>query len=299
MPKNVRKFRSADEVAARQALIQGEGQDIQAPDNLWSVSALKNLSNEDLLFRLKSIDNQYTVMRWRIWWAIRQHFKSDKLFGQYLNELREDSKYAELVGSQTEIYRAYCAGKFCEKWKISSISDAKIPRTAIYVLARQTDDISDAIYREIKHSARRRFMLDEVERLIEQKRAVITIDKKQDSKSIEIMEYDRKPDRRVIEVIDGVAQDDEYVDRSTEESDRIIEHVKPVSLTMPEATAKAQVFEYTPRPAPISIKTTDEITNDQVVDEIMAFVARYNLRWDRLIAVFQLCIEKSRVLPKR
>jgi hypothetical protein len=297
MYKRERSVLTPADIAVREALIRGEGQDIQAPDNLWSISALKNLSNEDLLFRLKSIDNQYTVMRWRIWWAIRQHFKSDKLFGQYLNELREDSKYAELIGSQTEIYRAYCAGKFCEKWKISSLSDAKIPRTAIYVLARQTDDISDAIYGEIKHSARRRFMLEEVERLIEQKRAVLTIES---TLAPPVERIDYGGEKRGVEVKDGIAQDGELLEQQ-EDARPVIEHehVKPVPPTMPEATTKAQVFEYTPRPAPISIKTTDEATNDQIADEIMDFVQRYQLRWDRLIAVFQLCIEKSRVLPRR
>jgi hypothetical protein len=299
MPKRVRKFRTADEIETRQALIQGEGQDIQAPDNLWSVSALKNLTTADLLSRLQSIDNQYTIMKWRIWWAIRQHFSSDKLFGQYLNELRQDSAYASCVGSQHEIHRAYCAGKFCEKNKINSLADAKVPRSAIYELSRPAnEDIGNEIYDEIKRSHRRRFKLDEVERLIEQKKAVLTIEKAP-VQPVERVEYGGE--KRVIQVEDGIAQTGELLEHY-EDAGQVIEHnaFKPVQIaTMQEAAGKAQVFEYSSRPAPFSEKTTDEATNDQIADEIMAFVARHNLRWDRLIAVFQLCIEKSRVLPKR
>jgi hypothetical protein len=120
MSKQERPVLTPADIAVREALMQGEFKDIQAPDNLWSVSALRNLSREDLLSRLKSIDNEYTVMKWRIWWAIRQDFPSDKLFGQYINELRESPKYADIVGSQTEIHRAYCAGRFCEKYGIKA-----------------------------------------------------------------------------------------------------------------------------------------------------------------------------------
>jgi hypothetical protein len=165
------------------------------------------------------------------------------------------------------------------------------------VLRPANEEISDSIYQHIKSSYRRRIPLDEVMRLIEQQKAVLTIEK-EPAQPVERMEYGGE--KRVVEVKDGIAQDGEMLEQ--QEAVRPIiehEHVKPVSPTMPEATSKAQVFEYAPRPAPISIKTTDEATNDQIADEIMDFVQRYQLRWDRLIAVFQLCIDKSRVLPRR
>jgi hypothetical protein len=278
------------------------GNDVVDNPKIVSSRDLKNLTKEDLIARLHSIDNQYTILKWRIWWAIRQKFKSDKLFGQYINELRQNPEYLAFVGSQQEINRMAHAGRFCEKWKITDLNEAKIPRTAIYELSRPTnEDISDAVYKEVKSSVRRRIPLDEVDRLIARAKAVHTIENQSE---LERMDYDKPEGKRFIEVQDGIAQTSEVLEQLGEDIEPAIEHhevVKPVTVpSMPEPMPKAQAFEYARR-FEEPIEQAAGLSDEQIAKEVMDFMRQFQLSPNRLISVLQVCIGLCRdiMYPKR
>lgn len=160
--KKISPFKTPAEIAARKAFIAGA--DAAIAGDKWSLSDLKRLSVEDLLDRLEKIDNQATLMRWRIWWAIRQQFKSDKLFGQRIIELKDNPQYAPLLGSQQDINRALNAGKFCEKHGITDLDAIGLLKSSVYALSRPVNaDVADKIFNDVK---RKNLPNTEVERLI-------------------------------------------------------------------------------------------------------------------------------------
>jgi hypothetical protein len=304
-----RRIRSPNDIAALNVLGETYDTEIKPIDNIWSPAALKKMSKDQLIERLRQVDGQFTIMKWRIWWAIRNKFKSDKLFGQFINELREKPEYAIFIGSQQDINRAYHAGRFCEKWKITDLAESKIPRVAIYELSRPAnDDVSDAVYKEIKSSVRRRIQFDEVNRLIEQKKAILTIEQQPEA-PIERMEYSGK---RFVEVEDGVARDHAVIERpgQKEQEQPVLEdqsHEKQEPApSIPEASTRAQMFEYPTRGEVAATVTreaeTGELSNEQIATEIMLLVGQFNLRWDRMTEIFKLCIAQCRPgmrYPKR
>jgi hypothetical protein len=116
----------------------------------WSASTLKKLSQEELLFRLDQVDNQATLMKWRIWWVIRQKYPSNVLFGQYISSLK-DTIHADCVNKQQDIHRSWTAGKFCERYNITDLNKAKISQSAIYELSRSSnEDISGGILSKVR-----------------------------------------------------------------------------------------------------------------------------------------------------
>src|SRR5659263_102007 len=116
------KFKTPEEIEARRAFIAGADKDgiIQQQESIWSFSDLKKLSNDELINRLEQIDNQAMLMRWRILWVLRQRFPSDRLFGQYIAELR--ATRAICAGSHQDVNRALHAGRFCERHQITDLN---------------------------------------------------------------------------------------------------------------------------------------------------------------------------------
>lgn len=171
-------IKTAEQLAARRAFIDGADKDETiAPISLeQSFSDLKRMTLDDLLDRLLQIENQSMLIKWRIWWAIRQHFKSDKFFGQYVAEIKNDPAHALCVGNMNQqgINRAYQAGQFCEKFKINDLTKIGILPTAIYELARpQNSDIAEKLFKEVRHKG---YPVAEIQRRIAQERAVSTIE---------------------------------------------------------------------------------------------------------------------------
>ena len=172
------KVMTPEEMAARKALLQTEADiplelDYQATETGKKekpFADLRKLSNEQLLDRLDQVDKQATLIRWRIWWEIRSRFKSDKLFGQYINELRNDPAHANLVGSQQDINRCLHAGRFCELHRINDLTKIGVQISVIYELSRpQNDDVSRQIYKDVKNKG---YSYADVKRKIEQAKAL-------------------------------------------------------------------------------------------------------------------------------
>ena len=168
------KFKTPEEMEARRAFINGADKDgiIQQQESMLLFSDLKKLKNDELLDRLEQVDNQATLIRWRILWELRQRFKSDKLFGQYIAELK--ATRAICAGSTQDINRALHAGRFCAQHRITNLNSVGLLQSAVYALSRPVNEpIADEVYQKIKN---KNMPVKEVERFIEQAKAVLTID---------------------------------------------------------------------------------------------------------------------------
>lgn len=168
------KFKTSDEIEARRVFIAGADKDgiIQQQTDIWSFLDLKKLTNDELIDRLEQIDNQATLIKWRILWALRQRFPSDRLFGQYIADLK--ATRAICAGSHQEINRALHAGRFCEKYGITNLSSAGVLQSAVYALSRPSNEtIADEVYNRVKN---KNVPVKDVERYIEQAKAVLTIE---------------------------------------------------------------------------------------------------------------------------
>jgi len=166
------KIKSESELQAiKREFINGANGGVK--DDLWLFSGLNEMTTKELLDRLYQVDNQATMMAWRIWWAIRQHYESDQLFGQFIAELKSDSTQTLCLTGQKEIYRAWTAGKFCEKYGINDLSEFGVSQTAIYELSRP---VNEAIAEQILDSIKlQKLSVNEVKRLLEQARVISTI----------------------------------------------------------------------------------------------------------------------------
>ena len=114
----------AEREAEREFINQANRSQLEEVDSIWSVVNLKKLSDNDLIDRLDACEAQGTLIRWRILWELRQRYESDKLFGQFLSELRLTRP--NWAWSQTDISRSIAAGRFCEEYKLSDLNKAKI-----------------------------------------------------------------------------------------------------------------------------------------------------------------------------
>ena len=137
--------------------------------DFWGSNDLKKLTREALIERLILVDNRATLLKWRILASLRAKFTSDKLYGQYLDEIRKNPEYAHLIGKQQDMNRAALAGSFCEEHNITDLREAGLIKSTVYELSRpQNAEIQDKIYRTVKG---KRLPLEEVRRLVKQEKA--------------------------------------------------------------------------------------------------------------------------------
>ena len=225
--KKITKFKTPAEIAARKAFIAGADAAIQG--DKWNFNDLRKLSTNDLLDRLEKVDGQATLMRWRIWWAIRQQFKSDKLFGQYIISLKENSQYAPLIGTQQDINRALNAGRFCEKYTITDLSAWGLLKSSVYALSRPANaDVADKVFNEVK---RRNLANTEVERLIYEAKAITVL---KEPEQVERINYDKvnSGELRVIDVKRNIAQIPEVLETTGEEFETTLSYVEQAPVTV-------------------------------------------------------------------
>lgn len=240
--------------------------------SIWPFADLKKLSTEELLDRLEQVDNQANLLKWRLWWAIRQKFPSDKLFGQYIASLA-NTAHSNIVGSQQSINRWLHSGRFCELHKINDLNAIGILQSSIYDLAApRNKDISTKIFNEIK---RKNIPYLDVCRMIEQAKAVLTIDKVE---TVETQDFASLPQassdtaKRLIWVEDGIAM--EPVETQDFESLTDSVHQRRYSLLRELANIDAST-----------------LTDDQASAEILLFVEQYQRPFLKLIILFQICIK--------
>lgn len=233
--KTVTKFKTPKEIEERAAFIAGANAAL-AGDN-WSFGDLKKLTNEELLDRLERVSNGAVLMRWRIFWALRQHYASDKLFGQYIQELRENPAHANLVGTQQDIHRAWNAGKFCEKHRIDDITIVGLQISSVYALSRPSNaDVADKVFRKIEravlpNTARTTLPNTEVERMLYEAKA-ITVQKEPEQAEPERLTYEQPARTGVFNVENNVVQLPD-LEQPGEDIEVAVEHgetVTPVDL---------------------------------------------------------------------
>lgn len=193
------KFRTSEEMEARRAFIESADREniIKHHEPILSFSDLKNLKNDELVDRLEEIEDQALIIKWRILWELRKRFKSDKLFGQYIAELK--ATRAICVGNSTQdINRSIHAGKFCTQHNITNLLSVGLSQSSVYILSRPINEsVANDVYIKIKN---KNLPIKEVERFVEQAKAVSTI--KQTNKINEI-DYEQKNEKE--EIIESIS----------------------------------------------------------------------------------------------
>lgn len=149
---------------------------------IWSLSDLKKLEADQIMDRIEQIDNQAMLYKWRLFWALRQKFPSNIEFGHYLSALRE-RPHSPFIESQQVINRYIQAGRFAEQHKIGSLEQAGVKPSVIYLLSQpQNKGIADAVFSSIR---RKNVLHKDVQVMLEQSRAVVTIEQQPELKAIE------------------------------------------------------------------------------------------------------------------
>ena len=137
-----------------------------------SLDGLKFLSNEELVERYVQIDQGAARAKWHICWLLRQRFESDKLFGQYVEDL--NATQTNCLGSQMTVWRYWRAGAFCDRYEIDKLSDFNLSKSAVYELSAPVNElVAERVLSVIKTQSER-MPVSTVKRLIEQSKAVAT-----------------------------------------------------------------------------------------------------------------------------
>lgn len=261
------KFKTPDEIEARRAFIAGADKDgiIQQQESIWSFSDLTKLSNDDLVNRLEQVDNQAMLMRWRILWVLRQRFPSDRIFGQYIADLR--ATRAICAGSHQEVNRALHAGRFCERHQITDLKSTGLLQSAVYVLSRPTNEyVADEVYKKIKNKS---VQVKDVERYIEQAKAVLTIEK-QPQQPIEIDYEHELTERQIILNNDNIASNEDFIESFSKV-------VMPVHLQIVDSCTHVEESNHQRR---MTILATlppldNEISNDEIIAEVRLLCSQF------------------------
>ncbi len=157
--------------------------------SIWSVENLKKLSVEEIEDRLWAVEEQSVLIKWRLWWALRQKFgKNDKAFGQHINEMREHSTRPGWPTSPRDITRSVACGRFCEKHNISDLTGIKIHQGAIEALSSIEDKkITTDILRQIR---RKYVAVGDVKKMIMNATQVVSIvEKEPETTELSVIDY--------------------------------------------------------------------------------------------------------------
>jgi hypothetical protein len=226
-------IKSKREIDERMAFIRGEDKEIATQDDsLWSTVNLKKLDNYELLDRLVAVEEESWTIKAKLWWHLRQRFPSDKLFGQFILEIEQNPRYENFIGrGQQDRNRMLHAGRFLEANKVASLKKAGVGKSVVYLLSKPANaEVADTVFHQIR---RKNMLLRDVERLVEQAKAVSTIEKAEIEP--ERMEYDKSPtDKYTVKVEGGIAQTDWAIDSEVEELGESIESVIEHESIKPE-----------------------------------------------------------------
>jgi hypothetical protein len=172
------EINSTSAIEARKELIAGADQtELQVEETiLFSDSDLEKLDEYSLANQYELIDNQAVLLKWKICMCIRDKFQSHKLMGQFLIRFRyENPDHALSMTKQQQFNRYVHAGRFCMKHGIKDLKSVGIKKSNIYKLSSPLNmDIADDIYANIEG---KNTSVDDVKRMIEQAKAVLTIEK--------------------------------------------------------------------------------------------------------------------------
>jgi hypothetical protein len=180
-------IKSVKDTMDRDSFIAEARKNYPQPESIWSLDNLNKLNNDELIDRLQQVENQSMLIKWRILWMLRQRFPSDKVFGQYLADLKNSATRYIIASSPQTITKSIQAGRFCERHKITSLEEVSLLPSSIYALSRPIyEDVSDSVFKQVKE---KNLPNVEVERLLEQAKAVSTIEQ-QPQQPVEI-DYER------------------------------------------------------------------------------------------------------------
>jgi hypothetical protein len=238
------------------------------PESIWSLDNLNKLSNDALIDRLEQVDNQSMLIKWRILWTLRQRFSSDKIFGQYLADLKNSSTRYIIASSPQTITKSIQAGRFCEKHRIASLESVGLLPSSIYALSRPIyEDVSNTVFNQVKE---KNLPNVEVERLLEQAKAVLTIEQ-QPQRPIEI-DYERNStEQHVIQDTNNIAIESELIASSVERID-----LQP-KITEADSYAPIPKSNHQRRMAILATlpPLDDEISNDEIIAEFSILCSQF------------------------
>jgi hypothetical protein len=237
-------------------------------ESIWSLDNLNKLSNDALIDRLEQVENQSMLIKWRILWTLRQRFPSDKVFGQYLVDLKNSSTRYIIASSPQTITKSIQAGRFCEKHKITSLEEVRLLPSSIYALSRPIyEDVSDSVFKQVK---KKNLPNVEVERLLEQAKAVSTIE--QQPQQLVEMEYER-------ESTEHQRISDEADDAIVSVSVQIVDNYAPT----PESNHQRRMAILATLP-PLN----NDISNDEIIAEIRLLCSQFMSPVFKIIPLIKL-----------
>ena len=278
-------------------------------DSIWSLDGIKRLSEHDLIERLFQVTNQSLLVKWRLFWELRQRYPSDRKFGEKLNQLRNDPTYADCIGASQDINRALNAGRFCEKHRIIDLNKTAIYQSAIYELSRPMNiDVADDVYKRIKG---KHVPVYDVIRMINEAKGnvVLTIEQPSAelSRLVEQMDLDQlSQEKRFVPVVKNVAiegNQQSIIESSAvmvapEVAERAVNSLMQSLMTeeVAEVVTVEPMRTLTRRQEllqELALMDASGLTIDEQADEIMLLVESYRLSFIRQIPVFQACIKKA------
>jgi hypothetical protein len=334
---NIKKFKSKEELEERDEFVKGADKTVPATNQLdLFMPDLKRLNLHQLEERLIDLEfqyedkqdvlnRQYIITKWRICMYIRDKFKSDKLFGQYLNEFRDKNPTHPLsVCSQQTFNKCIHAARFCEDHRINDLNVVKLYPESIYALsAPKHKDISEEVYKEVR---KKNIPAVEVKRIIEQRMSVLTIEQQPETQEPEKIDYSdsEASELRRIEVSKGIAQTPEVLAQESEKKEHTEHFHKPVLGELLQAV-KEKMFHHQ------TVETHDEeeaeyhehdklddphrkeilhlmsqmdasmISDDEIVGELMIFMQQYRRTGIKLVKLFTAATDKAKhsVYPGR
>jgi len=296
--------------ARKRDFIEGIGtKEVAEKDSIWSLANLRKLTPDELLDRIEQIDNQAFLYTCRLLWELRQRFPSDIHFGQYIEGIRSNPDNTVKLGSQPRINKMLHVGRFCDENKISDISKSGILQSAIVELSRPANkDVASVVLHEIR---RANLPLKEVLRLIEQKKAVFTIEKLEKRKQhlleqgiteeeveaeiVRHRKYTVNVDNGVIEGAfnsSPMALPIEQIIEAPESNLEALSDDETVSLVMMpgEHSRRHELLRE------LADLPSDYLTEEEKCEELLLHAECFNLSFIKLIVLFQLCVKRVQAI---
>ena len=296
--------------ARKRDFIEGFGtKEIPEKESIWSLSNLKKLTPDEIVDRIEQIDNQAFLYTCRLLWELRQRFPSDIHFGQYIEGIRNHPTHPVKLGKQPRINKMLHVGRFCNEYKISDISKSGVLQSAIVELARPVNkDIAGSVLHEIR---RANLPIKDVLRIIEQKKAVFTIEKLEKRKQYllekgipeeEVEAEIVKHRKYTVNVDNGVIEGAFNNDPMSLLGSEIIEAPEANLDTLSDDDAINLIIE--PKEhnrrhellRELADLDATKLSTDDQRDELLLLAESYKLSFIKLIPVFQSCIKRLQVL---
>lgn len=263
----------------------------------WALSEQKKKKLDKLLTEIDNTIQEGTVKLSLLWLDIRIMFPSDKLFGQYIEELRNNPAYDNIVGrvAQQDINNYCHQGRFIRKHNLKSVSHMHL--STLRELSRPANkDIADKVYSAVKLAPN--IAHKDVMRIIqaekEKSSIVLTIEKNPEHIA-DTRNMIQPLVRRTVDVVSGIAQEYRQTDIETiieppaQEIDPIYEELDRDDEETQEARPTVPFYRRHELLTALSMMDASHLTEEQRVDEILLLSKSYRMAPNRLIPTFTMC----------